>query len=67
MYKVKGIPINDEQISHYGQDIESELTKMLSEELAKSIDKKILRRLGIEPDKNKRRKNKIQKVFKFSE
>lgn len=65
MYKVKGILI-DGQISHYGQDIESELTKMLSEELAKSIDKEILRGLGIEPDRNKRRKNKINSIFSLT-
>lgn len=65
MYKAK--QIKSQKTYQYGQDIESELTKILSEELAKSIDKEILRGLGIEPDKNKRRKNKIQKVFKFSE
>lgn len=62
-YKVKGIEVQDNSISPYGTDIESELTKILSEELAKSIDKDILRGLGIEPDRNKRRKNKINKIF----
>ena len=67
MYKVKGIPIEDNQIQAYGKDIEAELTAMLSEELANQIDKEILRSLGVEPDKNKRRKNKIDKIFKSFE
>lgn len=67
MYKVKGIPIEDNQIYAYGKDIEAELTAMLSEELANQIDKEILRSLGVEPDKNKRRKNKIDKIFKSFE
>lgn len=66
MYKVKG-PIEDNQIQAYGKDIEAELTAMLSEELANQIDKEILRSLGVEPDKNKRRKNKIDKIFKSFE
>lgn len=67
MYKVKSIKIESQQTSQYSQDIESELTKILSEELARSIDKEILRGMGFEPDKNKRRKNKIEKLFRFSE
>lgn len=66
-YKVKGIEVQDNSISPYGTDIESELTKILSEELAKSIDRDILMSLGIEPDKNKRRKNKINKIFNLNE
>jgi hypothetical protein len=66
MYKVKG-PIEDNQIHDYGKDIEAELTSMLAEELANQIDKEILRSLGVEPDKNKRRKNKIDKIFKSFE
>jgi hypothetical protein len=58
-YKVKG----DNTISPYGKDIESELTKILSEQLAKEIDREILRGLGVEPDRNKRRKNSINKIF----
>ena len=50
----------------YGIDIEEKLTSMLSNELAKEIDKQIFRSLGIELDKNKRRKKSIQKIFKFS-
>jgi hypothetical protein len=61
-YKVKGIEIEDSGVSSYGYDIENELTKMLSEELAKEIDKEILRSLGLDP-RNKRRKKSIQKIF----
>lgn len=64
MYKVKRIS-TENQIQAYGKDIEAELTAMLSEELSKQIDKEILRSLGVEPDKNKRRKNKIDKIFKI--
>ncbi len=63
-YKVKGIVVDsDNTISSYGKDIESELTKILSEQLAKEIDREILRGLGLEPDRNKRRKNSINKIF----
>jgi hypothetical protein len=43
---VKGIKVESEHYStghHYGLDVEDELSKMLSEELAKSIDAQILR------------------------
>lgn len=50
--------------SSYGIDVEDQLSKMLSEELAKEIDKSILMGLGIEPDRYKRRKNSINKIFK---
>ena len=49
----------------YGADLADELTKILSEQLAKEIDKDILRGLGIEPDRNKRRKNSIKKLFPY--
>ena len=63
-YKVKGIVVDcDNTISPYGKDIESELTKILSEQLAKEIDREFLRGLGLEPDRNKRRKNSINKIF----
>jgi hypothetical protein len=58
MYKVKGIPIEDNQISTYGVDIEAELTRMLSEELAKQIDKEILISLGLK-ERNIRRKGMV--------
>jgi len=64
--KVKNIEVEG-SVSAYGLDIESELTKILSEELTKSIDRDILMSLGIEPDKNKRRKNKINKIFNLNE
>lgn len=54
----------DKLSSNYGLDVVDQLTSMLSDEIAKSIDKEILRSLGLEPDRNKRRKNSINKIFK---
>lgn len=54
-YKVKGVVVDSiNNVSPY-VDIESELTKILSEQIAKEIDRDILRGLGLEPDRNKRR------------
>ncbi len=54
-----------ENISSYGIDIENELTSMLSEELAKSIDAEILKSiLGDDYYRNKRRGKSIKKIFK---
>jgi hypothetical protein len=66
MYKVKGIPIESQQISQYGPDIEAELTKILSEELARKIDKEILQSLGLK-ETNIVRQDKIRKIFKSFE
>jgi hypothetical protein len=57
-------PEADRLSEHYGIDIADQLQSMLSAEIAKSIDKDILRGLGLEPDRNKRRKNSINKIFK---
>jgi len=57
-------PEADKLSEHYGIDIADQLTSMLSAELAKSIDRDILRSLGLEPDRNKRRINSINKIFK---
>ena len=62
MYKVKVIPIESQQISQYGSDIEAKLTKMLSEELASQIDKEILQSLGLK-ERNIVRQDKIRKIF----
>lgn len=63
-YKVKGIVVDgDNTVSPYGKDIESELTKILSEQIAKEIDREIIRNLGLEP-RNKRRKKSINKIYK---
>ena len=51
--------------SSYGLDIEEQLTNMLSEQIAREIDRDILRSLGLEPDRNKRRKVSINKIFNF--
>ena len=47
----------------YGIDAADELSKILSEELAKSIDKEILKSMGIY-SRNVRRMNSINKIFK---
>lgn len=64
-YKVEGVVVdNDIPVNTYGVDLADEMTKILSEQLVKEIDRDILRSLGIEPDKNKRRKNSINKIYK---
>ena len=57
-------PEADRLSEHYGLDVANQLQSMLSDEISKSIDKEILRNLGIEPYRNKRRKNSINKIFK---
>lgn len=57
----------DRLSEHYGLDVVDELSRMLSDELSKSIDMEILKSLGWEPDRNKRRKNSINKIFRASE
>jgi hypothetical protein len=54
----------DKLSEHYGIDVADQLSAMLSNEIAKGIDKEILKSLGLEPDRNKRRKNSINKIFK---
>lgn len=62
-YKVKGIKVDGQNtISAYDNDIVDEMTKILSESIAKEIDKEILRSLGIF-ERPIRRKNSIQKIF----
>jgi hypothetical protein len=48
---------------HYGLDIEAELTSMLSDELAKSIDAEIMKNL-FGSDKKKDKINKILEKIK---
>jgi hypothetical protein len=57
-------PDADNLSSHYSIDVIDQLQSMLSAEIAKGIDRDILRGLGLEPDRNKRRKNSINKIFK---
>lgn len=62
--KVKAVLVDSENTtSSYKKDIESELTKILSEELAKEIDKQILNSLGIFVRPMKR-KNSVNKIYK---
>jgi hypothetical protein len=57
-------PEADKLSEYYGIDVVDQLTSMLSDEIAKEIDRNILMSLGIELDRNKRRKNSINKIFK---
>ncbi len=59
---LKRIEIESQQTSQYGYDIEAELTRMLSEELAKQINKEILTSLGLKKI-NIKRMGKINKIF----
>jgi len=57
-------PESDKLSAHYGIDIVDELTSLLSDQIAREIDRDILKSLGIEPYRNKRRINSINKIFK---
>ena len=59
-----GVKIYSNSTADKLRDIEEQLTKMLSEQLAKEIDRNILKSLGLEPDRNKRRKNSINKIYR---
>jgi hypothetical protein len=56
-------PEADRLSEHYGIDIADQLSAMLSDELTKSIDKEILKNMGIY-SRNVRRMNSIGKIFK---
>jgi len=56
-------PEADELSKHYGIDVVDQLSAMLSNEIAKSIDKEILKSMGIY-SRNVRRMNSINKIFK---
>jgi len=58
-------PEADKLSEHYGIDVSYELSKILCEELTKSIDKEILKSMGIY-SRNIRRMNFINKIFKSS-
>ena len=53
----------DELSKHYGLDIVEQLQSMMSAEISRGINKDILKKLGWEPDRNKRRMNSINKIF----
>jgi hypothetical protein len=59
-----GVKIYSNSTADKLRDIEEQLTKMLSEQWQKEIDRNILKSLGLEPDRNKRRKNSINKIYK---
>lgn len=61
-YKVKGIEVQGNSASQHKTDIESELTKILSEELAKGIDREIINNIG-RLGKTIRRQEKINRIF----
>jgi hypothetical protein len=56
-------PEADRLSSHYSIDVVDQLQSMLSAEIAKSIDKEILKSMGIY-SRNVRRMNSIAKIFK---
>jgi hypothetical protein len=56
-------PEADRLSEHYGIDVADQLSAMLSNEIAKGIDREILKSLGIYA-RNVRRMNSIAKVFK---
>lgn len=53
----------DRLSEHYGIDVADRLSAMLSNEIAKGIDKEILKSMGIY-SRNVRRMNSINKIFK---
>jgi len=62
MCKTDGVEIYSNETAgrlskDYGIDAVDELSKILSEQIAKDIDRDILISLGLEPDRNKRSKN----------
>jgi ABC-type Na+ transport system ATPase subunit NatA len=57
-------PEADRLSAHYSIDIVDELTSLLSDQIAREIDRDILKSLGLEPDRNKRRINSINKIFR---
>lgn len=62
-YKVKGIEVDSPDTDFpYRIDVAEQLSKLLSEELSREIDKQILAGLGIE-ERKYRRKDKINKIF----
>jgi hypothetical protein len=56
-------PEADKLSEHYSVDIVELLQSMMSVEISRGIDKDILKKLGWEPDRNKRRINSINKIF----
>jgi hypothetical protein len=56
-------PEADKLSEHYGIDVADQLSAMLSDEIAKSIDMEILKSMGIY-SRNVRRMNSIDKIFK---
>ncbi len=56
-------PEADELSKHYGIDVADQLSAMLSDEIAKEIDREILKSMGIY-SRNVRRMNSIDKIFK---
>ena len=56
-------PEADRLSNHYGIDVADQLSAMLSNEIAKEIDKEILKSMGIY-SRNVRRMNSINKIFK---
>ncbi len=61
--KVQANKESIQDLNSYGLDIEDELTKILSDEIAKSIDLEIMKQIiGTKPDKIKRILEKIKQI-----
>lgn len=56
-------PEADRLSEHYGIDVADQLSAMLSNEIAKGIDREILKSMSIY-SRNVRRMNSINKIFK---
>jgi len=61
--KVQANKESIQDLNSYGLDIEDELTKILSDEISKSIDLEIMKQIiGTKPDKIKRILEKIKQI-----
>lgn len=61
--KVQSKKTDIQDLNSYGLDIEDELTKILSDEISKSIDLEIMKQIiGTKPDKIRRILEKIKKI-----
>lgn len=60
--------IKPEDLKGMGIDVIQQIESALVDEISKSIDKQIIQNLfNSFPPRNERRRNSIEKIFKFSE
>ena len=65
MLPVQEFGLTFQKISLSEMNVEEELTSILSQEIAKSIDVEIMKGLGIFSQKNEDRKRKIKEVLDY--